>query len=442
MSSDIPVLLDILPAPAQAVGSSDISFENKKLADTRSFSDWYRESLSASDSTSAAEESAAIGQESSDPSGNILPLLEPVPTMIDGSGMLVLEEASLAENAEASGATVTLPVVGQLDSAATPTAVQPDAQGESDGPAARDKSLPQVPLVSSVSQESLAEEELPVSPENASRFEQKDLDSQKLLRRELLQQGPYAGIERETTSLSESMRGTTPLPLLKGLSAEQTDLNFDALRGMLKNVFPVNQGLSLAKGMNEISKVAAAPLETADAINAVDSVQEDQLQADQRGISSQAISSLGRGMGTLGLSLHHANWGQALSDRVVWHIRQNIQEADLKLNPPHLGSIEIRISMNNDQANIVFNSQSAQVREALEQSLPRLREAMENAGLSLGDVNVSSDSRNFRETHEDRTGNAGVLADGDAIHNNLQHIKEGATLTAIRSNERIIDYFA
>jgi flagellar hook-length control protein FliK len=64
----------------------------------------------------------------------------------------------------------------------------------------------------------------------------------------------------------------------------------------------------------------------------------------------------------------------------------------LRLSPEHLGPLEIRISMKDGEASVMFNASNADTRSALEQSLPRLREMFASQGLVLGDANVSRDA--------------------------------------------------
>lgn len=90
----------------------------------------------------------------------------------------------------------------------------------------------------------------------------------------------------------------------------------------------------------------------------------------------------------LGQSGWHAEMGQKLT----WMAGNNRQQADLVLNPPHLGRIEVSLTMNGDQASAVFTSANPAVREALENSLHRLREVLADAGVSLGQTQVGSES--------------------------------------------------
>jgi flagellar hook-length control protein FliK len=85
-------------------------------------------------------------------------------------------------------------------------------------------------------------------------------------------------------------------------------------------------------------------------------------------------------------------WNQGMSKQMLWMANQNIRTAELRLNPAHLGPIEVRIEMEDDQVNLAFSSRSAVVREAVEQAIPRLREMFEDSGLSLADTDVSQQS--------------------------------------------------
>lgn len=97
-------------------------------------------------------------------------------------------------------------------------------------------------------------------------------------------------------------------------------------------------------------------------------------------------------LATVAVPVGHAGWDTAFSQRVAWVATSTQQVAQLHLNPPNLGPLEIRISLSSDQANAAFTSPHAAVRDAIEAALPRLREMLADNGLSLGNVNVSSES--------------------------------------------------
>jgi flagellar hook-length control protein FliK len=105
--------------------------------------------------------------------------------------------------------------------------------------------------------------------------------------------------------------------------------------------------------------------------------------------SVAAPSTPGAPTVTVATGLGQPGWNQALGERIQWLVGQQVHSAQVKLNPENLGPMEVRIQMQNDQANIQFTAHHAVVREALEAALPRLREMLEASGVQLVDVDVS-----------------------------------------------------
>lgn len=103
--------------------------------------------------------------------------------------------------------------------------------------------------------------------------------------------------------------------------------------------------------------------------------------------------------------------------------------AEIHLNPPHLGPVEVRISMNQDQqASIQFVSAHAGVREAIEAAVPQLREMLGNQHVALADVNVSNQApqqqfagredgrqQNQQQPYPNTRGLAGEVEDAEAV---------------------------
>jgi len=86
------------------------------------------------------------------------------------------------------------------------------------------------------------------------------------------------------------------------------------------------------------------------------------------------------------------NWGNELGQKVAWMTSSGNHVAELHLNPPNLGPMEVKLTVHNDQATIQFVSQHQEVRTALESALPKLREMMMDSGISLGNASVDSGS--------------------------------------------------
>ena len=85
-------------------------------------------------------------------------------------------------------------------------------------------------------------------------------------------------------------------------------------------------------------------------------------------------------------------WSGDFSQKVVWLTTNDQKFAQLTLNPPQMGPIEISLNINKDTASAYFVSPNAEVREAIETALPRLREMLAGVGIELGQANVSAQS--------------------------------------------------
>jgi flagellar hook-length control protein FliK len=87
-------------------------------------------------------------------------------------------------------------------------------------------------------------------------------------------------------------------------------------------------------------------------------------------------------------NLHGDAFDEEMGARVSWLADQKIGHAHIKLNPAELGPVEVRLHMSGDQVNASFSSNQADVRQALENSLPRLRDMLGQHGFQLGQADV------------------------------------------------------
>ena len=85
-------------------------------------------------------------------------------------------------------------------------------------------------------------------------------------------------------------------------------------------------------------------------------------------------------------------WTEELGARLTWMSHQGIQSASLQLSPEHLGPLQVSISVHHGQASVWFGAAHTETRQALERSMPQLRQMFASQGLTLGDSGVSRDS--------------------------------------------------
>lgn len=141
--------------------------------------------------------------------------------------------------------------------------------------------------------------------------------------------------------------------------------------------------------------------------------------------------------------MRDAAWPADFSQKVVWMARQELQSAQITLNPPQMGPIEISLDIRNDQASATFVSANPEVREAIESALPRLREMLAGAGIDLGQTHVSQES--FRQASGSETGSGrqnregtGGREGGDAGASSLASVRIERT----RAGNGLVDTFA
>lgn len=77
-----------------------------------------------------------------------------------------------------------------------------------------------------------------------------------------------------------------------------------------------------------------------------------------------------------------------MAERVQMMMSKNLKHVDIRLDPPELGRLQIRMNMNGDGATVHFTVANHQARDAIEQSMPRLREMLAQQGVQLGDTSV------------------------------------------------------
>ncbi|MDZ4251626.1 MAG: flagellar hook-length control protein FliK [Sulfuritalea sp.] len=112
------------------------------------------------------------------------------------------------------------------------------------------------------------------------------------------------------------------------------------------------------------------------------------VQASEARTSTTRIADL-----PVATHLGRAGWQDEVGQKLNWMVGNNRQQADLVLNPPQLGRIEVTMRFEGDQLSASFASPHAAVRETLENSLVRLREVLADAGITLAHTHVGTDSR-------------------------------------------------
>ncbi|MDH4274499.1 MAG: flagellar hook-length control protein FliK, partial [Gammaproteobacteria bacterium] len=107
-------------------------------------------------------------------------------------------------------------------------------------------------------------------------------------------------------------------------------------------------------------------------------------------------------------------WGEHFGERVHWMANNQVQSADIQLNPAHLGPVRVQIEYKGDDLNVVISTPHSAVREAVEASLPKLRELLsDSSGSRPGNIDVTL------QDFQQRQGSS--LSDGSAYRSQHNH---------------------
>lgn len=149
----------------------------------------------------------------------------------------------------------------------------------------------------------------------------------------------------------------------------------------------------------------------------------------------------------LNSQLGSPEWQQALGQQILMFSRNGQQTAELHLHPQDLGSIQISLKLDNDQAQLSMVSNHSQVRAALEAAIPQLRTSLAESGISLGQSNVSSDAfqqgQSFNgQQEQQRNNNGSPFSLANENDSDVTQIAVPAALQARAAGSNAVDIFA
>ena len=93
------------------------------------------------------------------------------------------------------------------------------------------------------------------------------------------------------------------------------------------------------------------------------------------------------------ISVFRKDFAEAVKDKIMVIISQKLQQFDIRLDPPELGSVHVRVNLQHEQAVVNFVVQNQQAKEAFEENLGKLKEMLSQKGIDVGDANVEQQTQ-------------------------------------------------
>lgn len=138
--------------------------------------------------------------------------------------------------------------------------------------------------------------------------------------------------------------------------------------------------------------------------------------------------------------LRESSWSQQFGEKIVWLAKSDQQSAQININPPELGPVQITLNLSGDQAKVTFASPHAEVRQAIESALPQLKEMLSSAGINLGQTNVGANLAQQNPDNPYQTGNGKHLPDENAIL--PANALSTSTSSVLQRGRGLVDLFA
>ncbi len=203
-------------------------------------------------------------------------------------------------------------------------------------------------------------------------------------------------------SATDSNKGPSESRAEQLAKAEKNTKAEFAVDGQLKGDKAAKPEGELATKTAENAQVNQAFRNTVDALSDAGAAKaiQGQMVSTAQGTVAASESSSANTLQALQrpLDLQQTEASQKLQERINIMMSKNIQRADIRLDPPELGNVQIRVNVSGEQTTVQFQVQNAQAREAIESAMPRLREMMEQQGLNLADTQVGEQAGDGRGT--------------------------------------------
>ncbi|KKM22207.1 hypothetical protein LCGC14_1627710, partial [marine sediment metagenome] len=215
----------------------------------------------------------------------------------------------------------------------------------------------------------------------------------------------------------------------------------------LKNISAEQVPVRVAQVFTQIT--AALNTQQPSTLSQYDSLGYDQSLLDTQIIQTQQLQSTSQvkqvsiDPGVMqAINIVKSDAAKLLQDRVSSMLSINNKEAEIRLDPPEMGSMQIRIRSDAEQAHINFVVQNQQAKEALEQSMPRLREMLAQQGLELGESTISYGQSGSETADQSESGTQGNLANNKSVNDENDEQANNTAQSSRQQTSSSIDYYA
>ena len=210
--------------------------------------------------------------------------------------------------------------------------------------------------------------------------------------------------------------------------------------GIGKSLASTSEELSLlvdAGNRGQVSKATDTPLPDP----RLEAGADRAAAASTAGIAKAHMTARQPGSVDTGIKLSNTE-PQQFADEMATYVRvlksQSGGEVKLNLHPAELGRMSISVFTEGSETKVIFVVENTQARQSIETALPRLREMLDEAGLSLTESDVSERQDDRKSTNEDDQDKGSLVDSGDTKISNVRPIE----MSVFIDPDRLLDTFA
>ncbi|WP_434339925.1 flagellar hook-length control protein FliK [Motilimonas cestriensis] len=130
-----------------------------------------------------------------------------------------------------------------------------------------------------------------------------------------------------------------------------------------------------------------------------------------------------------------------MRERITMMMNKGIGQAEIRLDPAELGSMHVKLSMQNDQLSVSIQTTQPQSKELLDQHMPRLREMLTQQGINLGESHVSQQQSGSQQGGDSAQGSGSGQASTAQQSNIVEDSPTQTVRNYVQSNSAI-DFYA
>jgi len=194
---------------------------------------------------------------------------------------------------------------------------------------------------------------------------------------------------KQLAKLNGNLQGTTWAELMSGKLADKSAMGESTLNlGATDIGLDIGADLTLAMAAGASDNVSATPLNASDntkapvslsaIANSSLSAQGEKAEMAERAEQIQQLAN---------------KLGQALGERLQEQMERGQWRLHLKLNPGHLGQIDVELDMRAGGLDAIFRTENMLTKELIMQGASKLKDSLAQSGTTVADVWVNSDSK-------------------------------------------------